>query len=145
MRLARKRLGWTLAALSLAINLLLSVVHLGAAGGLLPVHEPRAPSAVAAASVEARLLQALTEICTVSGLGKRGGDDGERTADILPACPFCLLFAAAALALAAGHLLLVLRRTPVRWIFPPAGAGRFVAFLIHPAQPRAPPSFRAAI
>ncbi|HEX7776311.1 MAG TPA: DUF2946 family protein [Parvibaculum sp.] len=142
MRAGSERIGLMLAALSLAINILLSMAHMGMFGERLDMAGFRANTPVAAAPGfnEASFVAALAVICTGHGLSDRAASkDGGKTA-LFPTCPLCFFFAAATLVLALGNLLLVLRRVTIGRLRPLAATRRLSAFIQRHAQPRAPPS-----
>ncbi|HEY4344978.1 MAG TPA: DUF2946 family protein [Parvibaculum sp.] len=141
MRSIWERLGWTLATVSFALNVLLSVAHMGALGGHMMPMGHKAPTAIAApAFSEAALLAALTAICTGDGIAERAaaGKDGKPA--LFPTCPICSLFATVTLVMGSGLLLLVLRRTEMAWAKPSATTRRLSEHLQSEARPRAPPS-----
>jgi hypothetical protein len=131
-----------LAALSLAINILLSMAHMGMFCERLDMSGLRANAPVAAAPgfSEASLVAALAEICTGHGLSDRAASKTGDKATLFPTCPLCFFFAAATLVLAFGNLLLVLRRTAIDRLRPLTVTRRLSAFIQRHAQPRAPPS-----
>lgn len=134
MHMTRERMGRLLAALALAINLSLSLMHFGLLGGVPAVQGEN--RAAVTASTEARLLNALAEICTEHGLARHHAK-GER--QIFTACPLCSFFASVAIVLAAAQLLLILRTAPVGRLLPPRRVDSFISFVARPSQPRAPP------
>jgi hypothetical protein len=143
MRAGSERIGLMLAALSLAINILLSMAHMGMFGERLDMSAARSvPVAAAPGFSEASLVAALAEICTGHGLSERAangnGEGGKAT--LFPTCPLCFFFAAATLVLAVGNLLLILRRTAIGRVRPLAATRRLSEVLQRHAQPRAPPS-----
>ena len=142
---SRERLRWSLAALSLAINLLLSVMHVGLMDQQLSGRTTLTATSAASTSAEGSLLNALAVICTEHGLAKRGAQKGGDKSGIFPTCPLCFLFASMTLILAFGQLVLVLCRTRIGRIPPPVIIRNVAAFFERPAQPRAPPSFSFAI
>jgi len=134
MPMTRERTGRLLAALALAINLSLSLMHFGLLGGIPAVQ--RDGRAAAVASTEVRLLNALAEICTEHGLAKH---HAKGPGQIFSACPLCGFFASVVVVLAAAQLLLILRAAPLGRLAPPRSAGSFISFVARPSQPRAPP------
>lgn len=138
---ATERIGLTLAALSLAINILLAMAHMGLFVERLGMNGAEAPVSISAPGVsEASLMTALAQICSGHGLAQRAADgDSGKTAPF-PTCPLCFFFAAVTLVLALGNLLLILRGQPLGRLQPLAASRRLNAFLQSIAQPRAPPS-----
>ncbi len=146
MHSGSERIGLMLAALSLAINILLSMAHMGMFGERLSMDGVQTPVVAAAPGFgEASLLAALTQLCTDHGLAQRtvkGKGDSKPT--LFPTCPLCLFFAATTLVLAFGQLLLVLRRIEIGRLRPLAATRRLSEFLLSLARSRAPPSLRIA-
>ncbi|MDR3499548.1 MAG: hypothetical protein P4L72_10010 [Parvibaculum sp.] len=138
---ATERIGLTLAALSLAINILLAMAHMGLFVERLGMNGAAAPVSASAPGVtEASLMTALAQICSGHGLTQRaGGGDADKSTPFA-SCPLCFFFAAASLILAMGNLFLILRRISADRLQPLAASRRLSAFLQSIAQPRAPPS-----
>ena len=134
-------MGWTLAAMSLAINILLSVAHMGLLGDRVAIGAVPPATSV---SVEATLLVALAQICTDHGLDQRGVQGKSPKSGFLPTCPLCFFFATTTLILAMGQLLLILRRVEIDRLRPTVEARRLGELLQRIELPRAPPFIRIA-
>lgn len=142
-----ERLGLYAAALSLAFNVLLSVVHLGLLGTPLNmggVQGFAVSGESAGTRTERELVGALLQICTEHGLTQR--DAIGKGATLFVACPLCSLLAAATtFILVSGLLLAVFRRHQIGVLSPLVAARVPGEIHLTLAQPRGPPrSFMAA-
>ena len=134
------RAGWTLAALALTINIVLSIVHMGIMNSRIAVNQPSQNTSQSVDAKEQALFAALAQICTGHGLVKRpvGDKGGSDTGS--PTCPLCFFFAVTTLYFAVSYLLIALRRREIDCLRPLVSVARSFDLLQRWVQSRAPPA-----